>query len=465
MDEKGFMLGVTTKRKRIFTRRKYELGGYKQHVQDGNREWITTIGCICANGTAISPALIYMAKSGHLQDSWLQDFDPRTQRCFFAASDSGWTNNELGYRWLVDVFDKETKSQASRGWRLLILDGHGSHVTMKFIEYCNSNRILLAIFPAHATHTLQPLDVAIFSPLSNAYTKQLDDFMKESYGFTRLTKRDFFRLFWASWDETFTKKNINSAFSTTGLYPFNPEIVLQKFTKKINSRPSSSESTASIIPAHDWKRLDKLVKSAVKDICDQEAIRLRDSVNHLSTEVILLQDKITSLEKALINANKRPNKQKPLLLGIPSENDGGALFMSPSKVQQARDIIAKKDEEATQEQARKDDKKLQQQLTKQAKIAEKAEKAQIRKKKQEQRQQEAAEKQRLKDEQELAKLADLQLQISVPATPKASKRPKKQVSRQAKPSAQPKAHSEDNEVVVATNRRGRAIRPPARFRD
>jgi hypothetical protein len=38
MDEKGFMLRVTTKRKRIFTRRKYEQGGYKQHVQDRNRK-------------------------------------------------------------------------------------------------------------------------------------------------------------------------------------------------------------------------------------------------------------------------------------------------------------------------------------------------------------------------------------------------------------------------------------------
>ena len=110
MHEKGFMLRVTTKRKRIFTRRKYEQGGYKQHLQDGNREWITTIGCICANGTALAPSLIYMAKSGHIQDSWLQDFDPQVQRCFFAASESGWTNNDIGYRWLVDVFDKETKS-------------------------------------------------------------------------------------------------------------------------------------------------------------------------------------------------------------------------------------------------------------------------------------------------------------------------------------------------------------------
>jgi hypothetical protein len=96
MDEKGFMLGVTTKRKRIFTWRKYEQGGYKQHIKDRNREWITTIGCICADGTAISPALIYMAKSGYLQDSWLQDLNHRTHRCFFAPSDSGWTNNELG---------------------------------------------------------------------------------------------------------------------------------------------------------------------------------------------------------------------------------------------------------------------------------------------------------------------------------------------------------------------------------
>jgi hypothetical protein len=43
---------------------------------------------------------------------------------------------------------------------------------------------------------------------------------------------------------------------------------------------------------------------------------------------------------------------------------------------------------------------------------------------------EAAEKQRLKDEQELADLVDLQLQNDVVVTPKASKRPKKQIYRQ-----------------------------------
>ncbi|EED17275.1 conserved hypothetical protein [Talaromyces stipitatus ATCC 10500] len=225
------------------------------------------------------------------------------------------------------------------------------------------------------------------------------------------------------------------------------------------------ESGASIIPPEDWRRLEKLVKTVVNNIYDEKAVQLRETVSHLSTQLILLQNENQGLKRALINAKKPKNKKQPLLLGLPSEQDGGALFMSPTKVQQARDIISQKNDEAAQKQAHKDDKKLQQQLKKQAREAEKVKRAQIRQEKREQREQEAAEKQRLKDEQELAKLADLQLQNDVISTPKASKRPTKQISRQAKPRVQPEAHVEDNEVVVTTNRRGRAIRPPARFRD
>jgi hypothetical protein len=78
---------------------------------------------------------------------------------------------------------------------LLILDSHGSHITIQFIKYYNKNRILLAIFPAHSTHTLQPLDVAIFAPLSKAYTEQLRHFINNYQGFTRLTKQDFLGFF------------------------------------------------------------------------------------------------------------------------------------------------------------------------------------------------------------------------------------------------------------------------------
>jgi hypothetical protein len=63
-------------------------------------------------------------------------------------------------------------------YQLLILNGHRSHLTKAFIEYCNQNRILLVIYSPHLTYTLQPLDVVIFKPLSSAYSGLVAAFME-----------------------------------------------------------------------------------------------------------------------------------------------------------------------------------------------------------------------------------------------------------------------------------------------
>ena len=87
-----------------------------QHVcQDGNREWITILATIYADGSHLSPGLIYQAISGNIQDTWLQDFDPTEQSCFFASSSTGWTNDSLGDSWLTTLFDRKTKSKARQG--------------------------------------------------------------------------------------------------------------------------------------------------------------------------------------------------------------------------------------------------------------------------------------------------------------------------------------------------------------
>jgi hypothetical protein len=66
MDEKGFLLGITTRSKRIFSRQLYKSKEVRQAIQDGSREWISLIACICANGSALDPALLYKAASGSL---------------------------------------------------------------------------------------------------------------------------------------------------------------------------------------------------------------------------------------------------------------------------------------------------------------------------------------------------------------------------------------------------------------
>ena len=160
------------------------------------------IASICANGSALPPSLIYQGESYDLQDTWLKEFDHSAQRAFFACSKNGWSDDTLGLNWLQQVFDRTTKERTSiRDRRLLIVDGHSSHVNMPFIDYADANRILLAVFPPHSTHRLQPLDIGIFSPLANHYSQAIDRLLSESQGLVRLTKRDFWPLFYEAWNK------------------------------------------------------------------------------------------------------------------------------------------------------------------------------------------------------------------------------------------------------------------------
>ena len=75
--------------------------------------------------------------------------------------------------------------------------------------------------------------------------------MNKCQGLSAITKRDFFRLFWKAWGTAFTEENVFSGFKNTGLYPFDPEVVIKRFRVKEKERPSSSKSTGSALKADD----------------------------------------------------------------------------------------------------------------------------------------------------------------------------------------------------------------------
>ena len=77
----------------------------------------------------------------------------------------------------------------------MIVDGHSSHVNMGLVTLADDLRILLFILPPHTTHRLQPLDVGLFSPLSQAYSKRLDAYTHGGLGWVTMTKRMFWPLF------------------------------------------------------------------------------------------------------------------------------------------------------------------------------------------------------------------------------------------------------------------------------
>merc|ERR1712070_161628 len=354
MDEKGFLIGKLQKTHRIFARELYERGTLAGTGQDGNREWITVVATICADGTRLPPALIYKAVSCNLQDTWLKDFEPEEHDCHFASSPNGWTSDELGYSWLTGLFEKETASKARRSHRLLFVDGHGSHVNAKFLDWCEQHKILLAVYPPHSTHRLQPLDVSVFAPLANYYSQALDDLVRRSEGHTSISKRDFFSLFWSAFDKAFTQENIASAWSNTGIWPFDPQIVLKSFpeaqkagarSQRSTQRSSDSPPSVSDSPSKT-KRLRSMlnVNSAHGDDKTQKTLeRLSDTVLGLSAKLVLSNLRVKHLSESLHEEEGRKKKRRKVVDELRASGTSETLFMSPSEIQKTRDIASSRE--------------------------------------------------------------------------------------------------------------------------
>ena len=57
--------------------------------------------------------------------------------------------------------------------RVLLLDNHSSHVSVKALQFALSARIRLVNLPPHTSHLLQPLDVGIFGREAHWYREAI----------------------------------------------------------------------------------------------------------------------------------------------------------------------------------------------------------------------------------------------------------------------------------------------------
>jgi hypothetical protein len=92
-----------------------------------SREWVSILKYINGNGNSTTPLVIF--KGQNLQTSWFNHLTPNWQ---FTTSENGWTSNNICLQWLKHMFLPQTKPILS-GYRILLCDGHGSHVTTEFM--------------------------------------------------------------------------------------------------------------------------------------------------------------------------------------------------------------------------------------------------------------------------------------------------------------------------------------------
>ena len=104
MDEKGFMLGQALKVKVICRRGRRN----PHYTQDGNREMVTVLECVSADGSVLPPMYMYKGSS-HIM-GWHAAAHAQ-EEATFAWTKTEWTDRVLGLEWLAENFDKYTKEK------------------------------------------------------------------------------------------------------------------------------------------------------------------------------------------------------------------------------------------------------------------------------------------------------------------------------------------------------------------
>jgi hypothetical protein len=117
-------------------------------VQPGNRDWVTVIECINASGWCLPPFVILAGKLH--QASW---YTGLRRDWVIGLSDNGWTNNALSLAW-IQHFDRHTEARTTGVYRLLILDGHGSHLTLEFDQFYTDHKIITLCMPLYTSYLL-----------------------------------------------------------------------------------------------------------------------------------------------------------------------------------------------------------------------------------------------------------------------------------------------------------------------
>ena len=156
------------------------------------------------------------------------------------VSKKGWTDQNIAVDYLRK-FDEQTREKADGRTRVLFLDGHSSHDSLKLVDNAREKDIKILAYPSHTTHVLQGLDVVCFAQLKQKHAQKIHEFKEHNN--LALTHKCFLRTFGPAFLEAFTLGTVRAAFSATGIYPFRRDIVSSE-----KMGPSEALSTDPPIP-------------------------------------------------------------------------------------------------------------------------------------------------------------------------------------------------------------------------
>lgn len=343
-DEKGVTMGRITGKEKVIVR----AGTRRPTIAtDPSREFTSILETVNAAGEVLAPFIVWQGKTQRYgMYGWAGVHD---QDATFTATESGYMDDEAGFEYMSEHFHPLTANKNKLA-RLLIVDGHSSHVYWRVIQYALNHDIHMICLPSHSTHLLQPLDVGCFGVFSKMYKHYLRQWTYK-HPHQRYTKKEFWEVLVPTRDDTFTSQTIIAAFKASGCWPINTyngaptAPTPRKDRQVLHSQITSTPGQLKVLAKQLHQKLNK----------DNEVKDLFSKFEELSLGSIL--------KWRDINANPKADTLRQLRSGKSLPSDPNALkFISKGRLLKRKEVIAgierlNKQKEAAAEVQRKQSEK------------------------------------------------------------------------------------------------------------
>jgi hypothetical protein len=206
-------------------------------------ELVTFVGIVNEVGIALPPIYVF-PRTRHPD----QDLINAPTSSLALGNRSGWMTGEL-FISVLEHIQKHTHC-TKENKILLLLDNHESHRTIRAINFCRDNGIIMVSFPPHTSHKLQPLDVSVYGPFKIYCSIAFNDWMTSNPG-KAITIKDIAYLTNTAFQSAFTQKNITQSFEKSGLWPvsrlaFKDEEFAASYANVSNNETIEDQSVRSI---------------------------------------------------------------------------------------------------------------------------------------------------------------------------------------------------------------------------
>lgn len=201
---------------------------YPERYMNSTKSAVSLMFAATATGQLLPLYVVY--KSERLYDRWVSGGPPQT---IYNRSKSGWFDSGTFEDWFQKIIVPWAKKDNNCP-KVVIGDNLSSHINVDILRACQRLNIRFVFLPPNSTQITQPLDVSLFRPVKQAWRSLLTDIKLKQPTINCVEKSIFPQLLskLMAKIQTNVKKNIQSGFRATGIFPFNPHEVLKKMPNK-----------------------------------------------------------------------------------------------------------------------------------------------------------------------------------------------------------------------------------------